>query len=147
MGVVGVGLVLSSEYWASEKPAEYKGTSLDKALQAWGMLANKTVKIPQDLIPAPPDCKVRALDKYVTELKAVLKELDTAKELVNKYITVLKAVQAAGGSASAELTKMSKGKDSKGKELDDEAKQKYTRAAGAASSIAASAAGELKNYE
>jgi ABC-type hemin transport system substrate-binding protein len=142
MGVISVVSVLTSENWAQAKPDDYKGTELDKALQAWGTLANQTVEIPEDLIPAPPECKVAALTKYIDELKSVLKELDQAKALVNQYITSLKAVQAAGSKAAADLTKLSKGEN-----LDERAQQKYTSAASVASSIASSAGSALKEYQ
>jgi hypothetical protein len=133
---------ISADYWKSEKPEDYKGTELDKALAAWSGLASKKVDIPKDLIPSPPECKVGALEKYNKSLDGVLKELDKAKELVNKYITCLKAVQGAGSKAAGDITKMSTVKG-----VSEEAKQKYVRAAGAASSIASSAASELKKYE
>jgi hypothetical protein len=142
MGVISVTSVLTSENWTGAKPADYKGTELDKALQAWGTLANQTVEIPQDLIPAPPECKVAALTSYVDELKSVMKELDKTKSLVNQYINALKAVQGAGGKAAADLTKLAKGKN-----VDEASQQKYTSAASVASSIASSAASKLKDYE
>ena len=134
MGVISVVNVLTSENWAGAKPDDYKGTELDKALQAWGTLANQTVEIPQDLIPAPPECKVRVLTSYVDELKSVIKELDKSQKLVNQYITALKAVQAAGNKAAADLTKLSQGKN-----VDEAKQQMYTRAATTATSIASSA--------
>jgi hypothetical protein len=142
MGVISVSNVFSAEYWSSEKPADYKGTELEKALQVWGGLANKTVDIPKDLIPAPPECKVGTLTKYVEDLKSVLKELDTAKVLVNQYISALKAVQGAGGKAASDLTKMANDKH-----IDEATRQKYTNAASAANSIAGAAGGTLKKYE
>lgn len=147
MGVVSVSKVFSSEYWTGEKPAEYKGTELDKALQAWSALANKTVSIPKDLIPPQPKCKVGELGSYVDSLKEVVKKLDKYKEEVNKYISALNAVQAAGGKASSELTTISKGKNPQGQPLDEATKEKYIRAASAASSIASAAASELKKYQ
>jgi hypothetical protein len=142
MGVISVVSVLSSENWAQAKPDDYKGTELDKALQAWAALANQTVEIPEDLLPSPPECKVSALNKYTDELKSVVKELDQAKALVNQYISALKAVQGAGSKAAADLTKLSKGKN-----VDEQAQQKYTSAASVANSIASSAASTLKQYE
>src|SRR6187455_2909013 len=99
MGVISVTSVLSSENWTSTKPEDYKGAELEKALSGWEALANQTVEIPDDLIPAPPECKVSTLTKYVDELKSVIKELDEAKKLVNQYITALKTLQAAGNKA------------------------------------------------
>ena len=142
MAVTSVSNVFSADYWKSEKPEDYKGTELDKALAAWSGLASKKVDIPKDLIPSPPECKVGALEKYNKSLDGVLKELGKAKELVNKYITSLKAVQGAGSKAAAEITKMSTAKG-----VTEEAKKKYANAASAASSIASAAAGELKKYE
>jgi hypothetical protein len=142
MGVINVVSVLTSENWTEAKPADYKGTELEKALQAWGTLANQTVEIPKDLIPAPPECKVGALTSYVDELKSVIKELDETKKLVNQYINALKAVQVAGNKAAVDLTKLSQAKN-----IDETTKQKYTSAASTASSIASSAASKLKEYE
>src|SRR5262245_58583669 len=142
MGVISVVSVLTSENWTSAKPQDYKGAELEKALSAWESLANQTVEIPQDLIPAPPECKVGALTSYIEELKSVLKELDEAKTRVNQYITALKTLQAAGIKAAADLTKLSQDK-----KIDEAKKQQYTRAASTASSIASSAASKLKDYE
>jgi hypothetical protein len=142
MGVISAVGVLTAANWAGSKPADYKGAELDKALQAWEALAGKAVQIPQDLIPTPPACKVGALTNYVNELKSVVKELERGKALVMQYVTALQAVQAAGSKASADLIKLSKGK-----KLDEATQQKYTYAANAANSIAASAAGALKDYQ
>lgn len=142
MGAVVVDRGPSSAIWADVKPSDYKGAELDKAVAAWESLSSQKVTIPKDLIPAPPQCKVRALENYIKSLEGVLKELDKAKELVNKYINGVKAVQAAGNKAATDIAKLSTAKG-----VSEEAKQKYAMAARSALNIASSVAGELKNYQ
>lgn len=142
MGVVSVSNVLSAANWASSKPEDYKGTELDKALQAWDGMAKTRIDIPKDLIPSPPACKVGALKDYVGELKKVLTELDKGKGMVKQYIGGLSAVQAAGGKAAAELTTAAKAKG-----VDEQKAQKYQIAASQAGSIASAAASAAKAYQ
>lgn len=142
MGVTSVSRTFSSANWTSSKPEDYKGTGLDKALQAWEGLAKQKVEIPKDLIPAPPACKAGALKDYVGELKKVLAELEKGKGLVNQFIGGLNAVQAAGGKTAAELIAAAKAKG-----VDEQKAQKYQDAASQASSIASAAAAAMKSYQ
>jgi hypothetical protein len=66
---------LTSSYWASAKPPDYKDQSLDKALKAYEPLADKGLKIPKDLIPPIPDPKIAAINKCITGLKSAITEL------------------------------------------------------------------------
>lgn len=142
MGVVSVTGVLTARHWTGAKPDDYTGTELDSALQAWEGLAGKQVQFDKNLMPALPDCKVGALGACSTKLKSVVTTLEQGKTMVGQWVSALKAVQAAGGKAAADLNKLAKGKD-----VDEAKQQKYQAAAGTANSIAGAAAGELKKYE
>ncbi len=130
---------LTASFWAERKPAGYKGTDLDKALKAYEPLAGKSVTIPSSLIPPVPKPKVSEIDACLAKLKNASTELDKAKTALNQVITALQAVQGAASKTSADLNKLSKGKD-----VDE---SEYKNAVATANSIATLAAGELKNYQ
>src|SRR5262245_38151182 len=129
---------LTASYWAGHKPADYKGQELDRALKAYEPLAGKSVTIPSSLIPPVPKSKIGDIDACIAKLKSAVTELEKGKVILNQIVTALQAVQAAAGKASADLTKLSKGKDA-----DETA---YKNAAITANSIASLAADALKDY-
>jgi hypothetical protein len=130
---------LTASYWAGNKPVDYKNQDLDKALKAYEPLAGKTAKIPSNLIPPVPKSTITDIDDCIAKLKNAITELEKGKVILNQVITALQAVQGAAGKTSADLTKLSKGKDV------DESKYKF--AATSASSIGSFAADALKNYK
>jgi len=130
---------LTASYWAGNKPPDYKNTDLDKALKTYEGVAGKTLKIPKDLIPPVPKSNVGDIDDCIAKMKSAISELEKGKTILNQIVTALKAVQAAAAKTSADLTKLSKGKD-----VDE---SKYKAAATNASSIGSLAAGELKDVQ
>ena len=130
---------LTVSYWADHKPADYKGQDLDRALKAYESVAGKTVKIPSNLIPPVPKSTITDIDDCIAKLKSAITELDKGKVILNQIVTTLQAVQAAGGKASADLTKLSKGKN-----VDE---TEYKNAATSANTIASLAADALNDYK
>jgi hypothetical protein len=130
---------LTSSYWASNKPDDYKTQDLDKALKAYEGVAGKTVKIPNNLIPPVPKSSVKDIDDCINKLKSAISELEKGKTALGQSVTALKAVQAAASKAAADLAKLSKGKDA------DETK--YKNAVAAANAISSAAADALKDCQ
>jgi len=108
---------LSSSAWAGKKPKSYKGADLDKALKAWESLAAKPVTFPPELLPAAPAFNLSAIEGCAVLVKAAITDVEKLKKAVNERITALKAVATAGGKASADLMKLSKGKKLKEEEV------------------------------
>jgi hypothetical protein len=131
---------LSSSYWAKAKPPDYKDQSLDKALKAYEPLADKGLKIPNDLIPKTPDPKVSAINKCITDMKSATTELTKGVDILNKSIAAVQAVQAAAGKTATDLRKQAKDKQDKDKDT-------YENAAASAESIGSAAAGALKDLQ
>lgn len=129
---------LSASHWAGWKPADYKGQDLDSALKAYEPLAGKTITFASSLMPAAPKLNIRAIDGCIADLKTSITEMEKGKAILNQVAGALRAVQSAGFKVSADLNKLSKGKD-----VDE---QKYQAAATVAGSIASSAAEALSNY-
>ena len=130
---------LTASYWASNKPADYKGQDLDKALKTYEPLGGKTLKIPSSLIPPVPKPTIGEIDDCIAKLKAAITELEKGKVTLNQIVTALQGVQAAASKTSADLTKLSKGKD-----VDE---SEYKAAATRASSVGSLAADALKDVK
>ena len=132
--------VVGASSWKSAKPADYKNGDLDKAIAAYetAYAKVKTMKAPYQLVQKVPAPKIAAVDMCIAELKAGITEFEKCKETINAVITAAKAVQAAGTKVSAELTKLSKGKD-----VDEKA---YLAAASEARSQAGAAACQIENF-
>jgi hypothetical protein len=130
---------LTSSFWASRKPDDYKAQDLDRALKTYEGVAGKSVKIPSNLIPPVPKAAVSDIDDCITKMKSAITELEKGKTVLNTQVTALQAVQSAASKTSADLIKLSKGKD-----VDE---NKYKNAAASASSVGSAAADALKDVK
>ena len=81
---------------------------------------------------------VSAIYACIAKLKSAITELEKGKVILNQVATALQAVQTAACKASADLTKLAKGKD-----VD---RTEYKNAAITANSIGSLAADALKDY-
>jgi hypothetical protein len=137
MAATVVTNTLTASYWAGLKPPGYKGADLDKALKAYEAVAGKPITLPARL-PALPQAKLGEVDNCIKELQAAIAELQKTQALLKQVIGALQAVQGAAGKTSAELTKLSKGKD-----VDEHA---YKNASTSAGSIGGMAGATLSRY-
>ena len=129
-----VANALTSSYWAGAKPKDYKGQDLDRALKTYEGLAGKSnLKIPANLIPRVPQGKIGEIDGCIKDLNNAVTELQKGLTVLKQVATALQAVQGAAAKTSADLTKLSKGKDA-----DQDA---YQNAAANANSVGAAAGG------
>jgi hypothetical protein len=102
---------LSSSYWAGNKPKDYKGQDLDRALKAYEAVAAKgNITIPSNLIPKVPQSKIGEIDGCIKDLNNAVTELQKGVTILKQVATALKAVQNAAAKTSVELSKLSKGK-------------------------------------
>ena len=130
---------LTVSHWAENKPSDYKGTDLDKALKAYEGVAGKKAQIVTSAIdPLTKKAGVSDIDGYIATCKQAITVMEKAKVIQSEIANALKAVMNAGNKASADLGKLSKGKD-----VDE---SKYKNASISASSIASIAGDRLGDY-
>ena len=130
---------LTASYWASHKPADYKGQDLDKALKVYEPLASKGISIPGNLIPKVPKATAGEIDTCIKDLQSAITELQKGQAFLKQIVAALQAVTGASGKAAADLRKLAKGKDAD--------KDACENAAITADSIGGLAAGEIKNFQ
>src|SRR5262249_3653367 len=92
------------------------------------------------LMPATPKSTIGDIDACITKLKSAITDLEKGKGVVNQIVTALKSVMSVAGKTSAELTKLSKGKD-------ENAELAFKNGAVYANSIADSARTKLPDFE
>jgi hypothetical protein len=130
---------LTASYWAENKPSDYKGADLDKALKAYEGVASKKAQIVTSTIDPLKKAGVSDIDGYIATCKQAITVMEKAKVIQSDIGNALKAVVSAGNKASSDLTKLSKGKD-----VDE---SQYKSASTRASSIASMANDKLSDYQ
>ena len=131
---------LTASYWAENKPSDYKGTDLDKALKAYEGVTSKKAQIVTSAIdPLTKKAGVSDIDSYIATCKQAISVMEKAKVIQSDIGNALKGVVSAGNKASGDLTKLSKGKD-----VDE---SQYKSASTRASAIASMANDKLGDYQ
>jgi hypothetical protein len=140
MGAFVVDGSISSANWAKDKPKDYKGSTLDKALAAYEKLAGKNVNVPKSL-PTMPKQSAKDYEDCVKELETAVKDMKTAAGHFKDLAKALDAVASAGKSTASELQKLCD--DSK----DKEKRRAYIDGASRASAISGKAEGSASKLK
>jgi len=139
MGATVVDTSVNSANWTNQKPADYNGKDLDKALKTYEGLASKGPSVPASL-PTMPKMSGKELGACIKTLESAVDDLKKAVAFLKKMGDALKAVNSAANKTSAELQKLAKDKTG-------EAKNKYFSAATVAAGIGVQASTSQQKIE
>lgn len=139
MGATVVDTSVNSANWTKQKPADYNGKDLDKALKTYEGLVSQGPSVPASL-PTMPKMSGKELGACIKTLESAIDDMKKAVAFLKKLGDALKAVNSAATKTSAELQKLAK-------DMTGDAKNKYLSAASAAAGIGAQASSSQQKIE
>ena len=106
MGASVVDGSVNTDNWKKDKPKDYKGTVLDKAIAEFEKLSGKKVPIPASL-PTMPKQTAKAYEGCIKDLEDAVKVMKTAASHMKDLAKALDSVSSAAKSTASELSKLS----------------------------------------